>query len=46
MLIVGDQSSILQKGDGYYFVSQKPLSFYNIGTENAEIVSAISPPGY
>lgn len=46
MLIVDDQSSILQKGDGYYFDSQKPHSFYNIGTENAEIVSAISPPSY
>jgi transcriptional regulator with XRE-family HTH domain len=43
---VGDNVRILCKGDGYYFDSQTPHRFRNVGKERAEIISAITPPTY
>ena len=43
-LTVGGETTILESGDAYYFDSRIPHRFRNIGTEEAEIVSACSPP--
>lgn len=43
---VGARTSILYKGDGYYFDSREPHRFRNVGGEVAEIVSAVTPPTY
>lgn len=45
-LSVGDQTQVLEPGDGYYFDSQLPHRFRNVGTTKAEIVSAVTPPTY
>ncbi|MEY2342827.1 cupin domain-containing protein [Acidithiobacillus sp. IBUN Pt1247-S3] len=45
-LTVGDQSSYLHPGDGYYFESQLPHRFTNHGDEECEIFSATTPPGF
>lgn len=43
-LTIGGETHILETGDAYYFDSRIPHRFRNIGTEEAEIVSACSPP--
>lgn len=43
---VGDQRRVLGAGDAYYFSSRLPHRFRNIGTEEAEIVSACTPPSF
>jgi transcriptional regulator with XRE-family HTH domain len=43
---VGDQSRVLEPGDSYYFDSRIPHAFKNVGNEESEIFSAISPPTY
>lgn len=43
---VGDQTKILQEGDGYYFDSRLPHRFRNVHDEKSEILSAITPPTY
>ena len=43
-LTVGGETQILESGDAYYFDSRIPHRFRNIGEEDAEIVSACSPP--
>jgi transcriptional regulator with XRE-family HTH domain len=43
-LTVGGETKVLGPGDAYYFDSRIPHRFRNIGTENAEIISACSPP--
>lgn len=43
---VGDVREILHAGDGYYFDSSRPHRFRNVGSEPAQIVSAITPPTY
>jgi transcriptional regulator with XRE-family HTH domain len=45
-LTVGTESRVLRKGDGYYFDSQQPHRFRNVGKTRAEIISAVSPPTY
>lgn len=45
-LTVGDQSWLLQVGDGYYFDSNQPHRFRNAGSGVAKIISAITPPSY
>jgi len=45
-LEVGDQKKILGPGDAYYFDSQKPHKFKNIGNEECEVVSACTPPSF
>lgn len=45
-LTVGGLSKTLKAGDGYYFDSRMPHRFRNDGEEQAEIVSAITPPTY
>lgn len=43
---VGGESKVLRKGDGYYFDSQLPHRFRNVGKTKAEIISAVTPPTY
>ena len=43
---VGTVSRVLGRGDGYYFDSRLPHRFRNAGPEQAEIVSAVTPPTY
>ncbi|MDE2318858.1 MAG: cupin domain-containing protein [Rhodospirillales bacterium] len=45
-ITVGTRTSILQKGDGYYFDSSEPHRFRNLGEQTAEILSAVTPPTY
>lgn len=43
-LTVGGETRVLGPGDAYYFDSRIPHRFRNVGDEEAEIVSACSPP--
>ena len=43
---VGTESRVLKVGDGYYFDSQTPHRFRNVGDTTAEIISAVTPPSY
>lgn len=43
-LTIGGETQVLESGDAYYFDSRIPHRFRNIGEEDAEIVSACSPP--
>ncbi|PCI34525.1 MAG: aldehyde dehydrogenase [Alphaproteobacteria bacterium] len=43
---VGDQKKILGPGDAYYFDSQQPHRFKNIGSEECELVTACTPPTF
>lgn len=45
-LIVGEDTWQLAVGDGYYFDSNLPHRFRNIGNGVAKITSAITPPSY
>lgn len=45
-LTVGSESRVLRAGDGYYFDSQLPHRFRNVGKTAAEIISAVTPPTY
>ncbi|MEO3435327.1 cupin domain-containing protein [Inquilinus sp. CAU 1745] len=42
----GDQRSVLGPGEAYYFNSRLPHRFRNVGEEEAEIVSACTPPSF
>lgn len=43
---VGQQTQVLTAGDGYYFDSQTPHRFRNVGNCKAQIISAVTPPTY
>ncbi|KIT17116.1 HTH-type transcriptional regulator PuuR [Jannaschia aquimarina] len=43
-LTVGEETRILRTGDAYLFDSRQPHRFRNPGPEEAEIVSACTPP--
>jgi transcriptional regulator with XRE-family HTH domain len=43
---VGDETSILSKGDAYYFKSNQPHQFRNPGSEPCELISACTPPTF
>jgi len=45
-VIVGGNRRVLGPGDAYYFDSRTPHRFRNIGEEDAEIVSACTPPSF
>lgn len=45
-LTVGEQTWELEVGDGYYFDSNLPHRFRNVGSGMAKIISAITPPSY
>jgi transcriptional regulator with XRE-family HTH domain len=45
-LTVGEETWILTEGHGYYFDSNRPHRFRNVGDGPARIVSAITPPSY
>jgi transcriptional regulator with XRE-family HTH domain len=45
-ITVGGQSQVLREGDGYYFDSQLPHKFRNVGATEAQIISAVTPPSY
>ena len=42
-LTVGAECQILVEGEGYYFESQTPHRFRNVGDDKAVIISANSP---
>jgi transcriptional regulator with XRE-family HTH domain len=43
-LTIGGSTRVLGPGDAYYFASQLPHRFRNVGREVCEIVSCVSPP--
>jgi transcriptional regulator with XRE-family HTH domain len=43
---VGEETSILGKGDAYYFKSSQPHQFRNPGSEPCELITACSPPTF
>jgi transcriptional regulator with XRE-family HTH domain len=43
---VGDEMSVLTKGDAYYFKSDQPHQFRNPGNEPCELISACTPPTF
>ena len=43
-LTVGGSSRVLGPGDAYYFASQLPHRFRNVGREACEVISAVTPP--
>jgi len=45
-LTVGGTTRILGPGEGYYFASQLPHRFRNVGREACEIISASTPPSF
>lgn len=45
-LTVGSETRILRRGEAYYFDSQTPHRFRNVGRGKAEIISAVTPPTY
>lgn len=45
-LTVGGETRVLGPGDSYYFESRIPHRFRNLGEEEAEIISANTPPSF
>ena len=45
-VIVGDRRAVLGPGDAYYFKSQEPHRFRNVGEGVCEIVSVCTPPSF
>lgn len=43
---VGDQTKVLEEGDGYYFDSRTPHRFRNVSNGTSTIISAVTPPTY
>lgn len=43
---VADQVRVLGPGDAYYFESDQPHRFRNIGREPCEVISACTPPSF
>ena len=43
---VGDETSVLSKGDAYYFKSNQPHQFRNPGSEPCELITACTPPTF
>jgi transcriptional regulator with XRE-family HTH domain len=45
-LTIGGSARVLGPGDAYYFASQLPHRFRNVGREPCEIISACTPPTF
>jgi mannose-6-phosphate isomerase-like protein (cupin superfamily) len=45
-LTVGGATRVLAAGEAYYFASQLPHRFRNVGRETCEIISACTPPTF
>jgi transcriptional regulator with XRE-family HTH domain len=45
-LTVGGATRVLGPGEAYYFASQLPHRFRNVGRETCEIISASTPPSF
>jgi mannose-6-phosphate isomerase-like protein (cupin superfamily) len=45
-LTVGGATRVLGPGEAYYFASQLPHRFRNVGREACEIISACTPPTF
>ena len=43
---VGDQRQVLGPGEAYYFKSQEPHRFRNVGDEVCEVISVCTPPSF
>lgn len=45
-VIVGDKREVLGPGEAYYFKSQEPHRFRNIGDDVGEVISVCTPPSF
>ena len=45
-ITVGDRVKVLGPGEAYYFESRTPHRFRNVGSDDAIIVSANTPPTF
>lgn len=45
-VIVGDQRQVLGPGEAYYFKSQEPHRFRNVGDGICEVISVCTPPSF
>ena len=43
---VADKTEVLRAGDAYYFKSDQPHQFRNLGNEPCELITACSPPSF
>ena len=43
---VGDEVAVLSQGDAYYFRSNLPHQFRNVGSEACELITACTPPSF
>ena len=43
---VGDQRQVLGPGEAYYFKSQEPHRFRNVGESPCEVISVCTPPSF
>lgn len=43
---VADATQVLGPGDAYYFSSESPHRFRNVGDEPCELISAATPPTF
>ena len=43
---VGDETFVLERGDAYYFSSETPHKFRNVGVDDCEVVSACTPSSF
>jgi transcriptional regulator with XRE-family HTH domain len=43
---VGEATELLGPGDAYYFMSSRPHTFHNPGSEPCELVTACTPPTF
>lgn len=43
---VGEEVAVLGQGDAYYFKSNLPHQFRNVGSEPCELITACSPPSF
>lgn len=43
---VGDRRAVLGPGDAYYFKSDQPHQFENVGDVDCELISACTPPSF
>lgn len=45
-VLVGDRREVLEAGEAYYFRSQEPHRFRNVGEGICEVVSVCTPPSF
>lgn len=45
-VVVGDKREVLGPGEAYYFKSQEPHRFRNVGESPCEVISVCTPPSF